>query len=357
MKKASLLVFHFILFILCAFSQEKDKSIKLIICPGINISKLKTDSAGMENIALPQIGLLASKEIMKKIDINGGLEYYFAGARQNAPRYRFQNSYLDLLLSPQYTMQDFIKLQVGCQYSYLIKSLLIIPNYQSSGETKRIALTGKYHNQFNCFAGIGFNLQKYVCLNFKYNIPLKSCEFSNFQISLNITLKKEYFTRRDTSVHKDLNGIEYESKDKSYTEDNGIIYPADISEPPQFKGGLNDMNQYFEDNVRVFPKDMKEIGMREVDILYKISIDSLGKVTASNIEEYYSSSQGTGFQAGHLPDEIENIIDAMPLWKPAMINENPVEITFYLPICFKLNLNKIVMLPSKYKFKFHNRKQ
>jgi len=355
MKIHYFLLISFTLLISNLYSQENNKSVDFSVCPGLNISKLKTDSTGMANIAYPQIGFLVSKNIRKAFSVNGGMNYSLVGANHNSPKYKFMNSYIDFLVSSQYTLNNFLKFQIGGQYSYLLKSQLIIPNYLMSDKTKRITLNEKYSNQFNLFLSAGLYLQKNVSLNFKYCLPLKSNEYNSFQISLAIIIQKDNFKKKDSLTVQNLYGIEYEFENKSYTENDGIIYPSIVSKPPQFREGLASMNQYFENNVRVFPRDYETFGDREIDILYKITIDTLGNVTASNLEEIYSTSQGTGFQAGHLPDEIKKVIDAMPAWKPALIDGKPAEISFYLPFCFKLDLNKIVMVPSKYKFSFHNR--
>lgn len=339
----------------CVFSQDSTSTV-ILLSPGINISKLSTDSAGMKNVANPLIGISISKNISASFSINGGIDYTFTGAIHNSPRYNFKNSYVDFVVFPQYEIKDFLKFQIGGQYSYLLKSQLIIPNYMSADKTKKITLNGKYSNQVNLFVSAGLHLQKNVSLNFRYCIPLKSNEFKSFQISLDIILKKEYFKRKDSITKMDLNGIEYQFPNTSYIEKDGIIYPSGVTSPPVFRDGLASINQYFEDNIRVFPRDYKYFGNTGFKILFKINMDTLGNITASNLEEMYSESQGTGSQGGYLQDEIKKAIDSMPLWKPAQIDGKPVDLTFYLPFCFMMNENKIVMLPSKYQFIFHNRK-
>jgi hypothetical protein len=242
--------------------------------------------------------------------------------------------------------------QFGSKYSLLLNSKLILPNYLVSGKTRRISLNGKYSNQLNFFVGAGLFLQKNVSLNFKYYLPLKSNEFTDFQISLEIKLHKEYFKRNDSVNNMDLNGIEYEFINANYIEKDGIIYPSTVSTPPVFRDGQASLYIYFENNVRVYTRDF---GKKQMAFLFKISMDSLGNVTSANFAGDLSSGHGTGFQNGILPEEIRKIIETMPAWKPALSDGKPDEITFYLPVCFKIDWNKIVMLPSKYQFIFHNR--
>lgn len=149
-----------------------------------------------------------------------------------------------------------------------------------------------------------------------------------------------------------------------YTEENGIIYPSSVTGPPQFGDGLASLYQYLEDNVKVFPTDDEGNLDEETEFpfdgetvfLFEIKMDTLGKITAIDLSEASSSSQGKGFQAGHLSDEIKKTLDAMPAWQPAEINGKAAAITFYLPLNLRVELNKIILFQSKYLVPYHNRK-
>jgi hypothetical protein len=352
MKTFFLICVLFFLQLTVALSQKTYYPTRIAISPGFNISKLKNDSSGTTNGAYPLIGMIFNKQFNSKLELNTAVQYSFIGAKHIAPDYKFKNTYVDIQLAPLYALNSFLKVQIGGQYSYLLSSKIIIPNL-SAGNASR-TITGKYNSQFEIFSGIDFFLQKNASLNFKYSIPLKSLEYHNFQISLNIFIDKFLYEKRDSTA-KNIYGMKRNFD--GYTEEDGIIYPTDVSSPPQFSKGQASLYQYFEDNVRVFPKDYQEYGTNHIAFLYELKIDTLGKVTAMDLMESSSSSQGTGFQAGHLSDEIRKVIDAMPAWKPAIMDGKKAEVTFYLPLAIQLDMNKIIIHDSKYIVKYKNRKK
>lgn len=338
------------------FAQNEMSSWIYALNPGFTISKLKCDSTGMMNVLYPLIGLSANNNISPKAQFCASIQYSFRGSNHQSPEYKFRNSYVDLQISSKYSLNSFLKIQAGGQYSILFNSKFIIPNYILGTETT--TLNGKYHSAFEIFTGIDFSLQKNLSVNLKYDIPFKSMEYKNFQVTLNIYLDKESFKRLDTSKENTY-GMKYDMN--GYIEENGIIYPSSVSSPPQFQQGLSSLYSYLENNVRVFARDYENNSFDEIDdnlytYLYEINIDTTGKITALDLSESNSSSQGIGFQAGHLSNEIRQILESMPVWEPPKINEKPVNLTFYLPLTFKKDMNKIIIIPSKYMVPYNNRK-
>ena len=184
MKKYLLIILLPLILFTKANSQKTITPIKLAVSPGCNISKLKNDSAGTTNVANPQIGILVSKKLNKLIELNAAAQYSLRGATHIAPVYKFRNTYFDVQLFPQFSLADFLKIQLGCQYSHLLKSNLVIPN-GNTGTVKK-NMSAKYNSQLEYFLGVDFFLQKNASINLKYTLPLKSMEYDNFQITLNI---------------------------------------------------------------------------------------------------------------------------------------------------------------------------
>lgn len=321
------------------------------LSPGCNISKLQNDSSETTNVLYPLIGISLNKEINKKIGIYSNVQFSFRGANHSSPAYKFRNSYIDLQLASQYTLNSYIKIQLGGQFSKLLNSKFLVPNYMYG--TWGSSLKGKYNSQFEFFLGTEFLFQKSASLNLKYSLPLKSMEYTNFQISLNIFLRKEYFKRKDTSA-ENMFGMKI-VKD-GYVEDNGIIYPGTVSSPPQFRDGMVSMYQYFEDNVRIDPIiNYSDYGSDDFPFLFELKIDTLGKVSVLGLAGSAPADQDPVFRQGHLPGEIKTAIEAMSLWSPALIDGKAAEIIFYLPLNIRVNMNKITILPSKYMVPYKNR--
>jgi hypothetical protein len=326
--------------------------LRFALSPGFNVSKVKFDTTNTTNVVYPQIGLVLNKPMNEKLNLNIAAQYSYRGLIEEYHHYKIRNSYLDFQLVPQYTLTSFLKLQAGAQYSQLLMSEFIMPNINAMTFTNPIL--GKYHSQFEVFAGVDLYIQENVALNFKYSFPLKSMEYDNFQVTLNIFLNKETFKRKDT-IHKNIYGMKFQNE--GYIEDDGIIFPATISSPPKFNNGEASLYQYLEDNIRVISRDYRDFDSDMIDLLYEIKIDTLGKVTALDLVESSSASHGTGNQAGHLSNEIIQVIDAMPAWKPAVINGKAAEIAFYIPLTIQLDMNKIIIHSSRYILIYKNRKK
>ncbi|NTW32721.1 MAG: hypothetical protein HGB12_08870, partial [Bacteroidetes bacterium] len=329
--------------------------VNFALSPGCNISKLKNDSSETTNVFYPLIGISITKGIIKGIGINIAAQYSYRGANHISPIYKFRNSYIDFQITPQIRLNSFLNFQIGGQYSQLLKSQLIIPSFNPIIGTRKENIISKYNSQFECFTGFSFLLQKDVNLNFKYSIPLKSMDYKNFQIALNIILHKEYFKWKDTS-RANIYGMKINKN--GYIEENGIIYPATVNSPPKFRDGLANLYQYFEENIRVYPIIYyNDYGNINIPFLFELKIDTIGKVSVVGLAGASPSEQDILFRSGHLPDNIEKVINAMPLWSPALINGKATDITFYLPLNIKLDMNKIILLPSKYMISYKKRKK
>lgn len=353
MKRLWILLF--IVFISTTFSYSQITYTPLVfaVSPGCTISELKNDSGNTTNVLYPLIGVTLNKGLNKKIGINAGVQYSFRGANHLSPGYEFRNTYLDIQLAARYKLNSFFKVQLGGQYSQLLTSKFIIPNYLMGNE--KTSIVGKYNSQFEVFSGLDLLFQKNASLNFKYSLPIKSLEYTNFQITLNINIDKDLFKRKDT-VPENLFGMKIIKE--GYIEDNGIIYPGMITDPPQYKDSLvSSLYKYFEDFVRVDPIFVySDYGDDLVFLLFELKIDTLGKVTVLGLAGSPPADQDPVFGKVHLPGEIKSAIDTMPLWSPALINGKASEIIFYLPLNVSIYLNRITILQSEYMVPFKHRK-
>ena len=360
MKFLKILPFpFFILLISSGFSQTNNK-LRFALCPGFNTSKLKIDTIAPKSVSEPQLGFFLNKEYKYAIGVNAGLQISRRGVDYYYGRVHRRNLYLDLQFIPHFTVLNFLKVEFGAQYSYLFTGSLFKMQLSNS--------TDKYTSHYEALAGLEFFLKNNLSLDFKYTIPLKSAQGSNFQISLNLYINKNTFKRKNKNK---TNLFGMKKLPEGYIEDNGIIYPANLSNPPQYGNGQNVLYQYLENNVSILPIDYRDYNDYKanvdkidsksngdwIDFLYELKIDTLGKVTAIDLQGANSMGHGKGYQVGHLSNNIIQTIDSMPTWKPAFLNEKSIETTFYLPLRIKLFMDKIIILESEYLYPFKYRKK
>jgi hypothetical protein len=160
---------------------------------------------------------------------------------------------------------------------------------------------------------------------------------------------------KDVAVMKEEEAPKQEAP-AGFKEENGIIFPADIELQPRFQRGQADMYSYLENHVRVRSQDLNIFGNASVIVCYRLLIDTSGKILNVLLEESSVSNQGFDMDARRLEEEIRLTIASMPAWQPARIRNESIAASIYLPLKFRLDMNRVMILPSKNLFIFKNRK-
>ncbi|NVO03263.1 MAG: outer membrane beta-barrel protein, partial [Bacteroidetes bacterium] len=148
-KIISLFVFTF--FALVSIAQKKEIPTRYALCPGFNVSNLYNDSSRTVKTTYPQFGFIINKDFNSAFGVNGGMQFSYRGANREGLSYKFRNTYLDFQVIPKYSLFDFLKLEIGGQYSYLMTSKLITRT-PFNGKIKT-DIYGKYKSQFELIAG------------------------------------------------------------------------------------------------------------------------------------------------------------------------------------------------------------
>jgi len=134
-------------------------------------------------------------------------------------------------------------------------------------------------------------------------------------------------------------------------EDNGIIYSSHLDSPPSIKGGINVLYSFLEKNVKVYINDIKVFKKESAVVLFKLTIQEDGKTSDVTIKQSASYTGGFSYETRNLENEIQSNLMSF-IWSPAILDKTPVPITIYLPLKFRLNNNKIILLPSEKIFNF-----
>lgn len=138
-------------------------------------------------------------------------------------------------------------------------------------------------------------------------------------------------------------------------ENEGIIYSTHLDSPPTMNGGINVLYGYLEENVKVYQRDVKIFADYEAVVLYQLTIQETGIISNIILKETSASTTGLSYESRYIDIEIKDKIMSFSNWKPAILNKEPVPVTIYLPLKFKVDQNKLIILPSKYIFNFRDR--
>lgn len=164
----------------------------------------------------------------------------------------------------------------------------------------------------------------------------------------------------DSVKEESLKGLEVsEEKEKidpeSMTESNGIIYFSIVDKPPKYRDGLNDLNTYLENTVNVYPREERVIMNNIITVIYKLTVTKTGQVTDVKIYESSTVRSGFNFDISHMENRIKDILSSMPAWKPGIINGEEADIHIYLPLRFRIDMNRILLQPTRYMTVFKKR--
>jgi hypothetical protein len=166
-----------------------------------------------------------------------------------------------------------------------------------------------------------------------------------------------FFTVSDTSVfvmEQEIPPVFVEPEKYSYKEANGVIYGIKYDSPPVYGNGLPALNNFITQNTKVATFDKRAFYGQIASVLFVIQIDSLGFI--QEVETAQESSTGTiNYNSRHMELELIRVLKLTHKWRPASINNKPVSCTVFLPLKFQLDLNSIILYPSRNTFSLKNR--
>ncbi|MBQ8703528.1 MAG: TonB family protein [Bacteroidales bacterium] len=94
---------------------------------------------------------------------------------------------------------------------------------------------------------------------------------------------------------------------------------------PQYPGGIEALYKYLAENIR-YPEQAKADGVQG-RVFVRFIIEADGSVTNAQV------MRGIG---GGCDEEALRVVNAMPKWKPGIVDGKPVRVNYTLPIIFKL---------------------
>lgn len=142
-----------------------------------------------------------------------------------------------------------------------------------------------------------------------------------------------------------------------WTEQNGIMYANLHDRGPQLGEGQVTINTLLQQHVRVAGIDRQIYENSPVTMLLKLWIDEHGALRNVRIQEHASVNGVQGMLTRYIEEEILHVVKQFQPWRPATTNGANAECMILLPLTFRVEMNSIFMLPSKYSYVFKGRRQ
>lgn len=125
-----------------------------------------------------------------------------------------------------------------------------------------------------------------------------------------------------------MNHLSFAQTDNDST--NRVYAFFEITEPPQFAGGFEEMNKFISSQI-VYPKEAIDNSI-EGSVVIQIIVEKDGSVT------YVTTVRNPG---GGLAEEGERVVKLMPKWNPGYQKNIPVRVQIMIPIRFKLSKDAV----------------
>jgi len=195
-----------------------------------------------------------------------------------------------------------------------------------------------YVNEFNIF--YNYNPKRKI---------IKKANISRDQVAR--------FTVSDTAVYvmeKETPPVFVEPEKYSYKEANGVIYGIEYDSPPVYGNGLPDLNNFIIEHTKVASFDRREFYGQIISVLFVVQLDSLGYIQEVGTAQE-ASTGSIYYNSRHMELELSRVLKATHKWRPASIDNKSVSCTVFVPIKFQIDLNSIVLFPSRNTFSLKNR--
>jgi|GEM_PF-7055538 len=152
--------------------------------------------------------------------------------------------------------------------------------------------------------------------------------FLNNDVSAQVEKSKVKENKKTDPVieHKKKELAKAEVEKTAIAEDNSFVYTtADIN--PQFKGGLENQNQWIQQNLS-YPQAVIE-QKKEGKVIVEFIVEKDGKITNPVIVR-----DAVGLGAG---DAVIQMMKKMPYFIPGQLKGQPVRVKYVMPVSIKFN--------------------
>jgi len=146
----------------------------------------------------------------------------------------------------------------------------------------------------------------------------------NFQTNWNISPELDYFYYVFTAGENHISGNSKFTPAKT-TEDEEPIFNV-VEKMPDYPGGISQLMKYLGDNIN-YPAEAKEKGVQG-RVFVNFIVEADGSVSNVNVLR--------GIGAG-CDEEAVRVVSSMPRWTPGEQDDQPVRVSFNLPVKYTLN--------------------
>ncbi len=353
--KLHLLCFCLFLFSKPAFAQKEDSKVdqafRIGLYLGANFTKYRNTDYDLKYGTQSYIGVYSDFRIDNRLWLSGSITHSTRSSSHRKPQFQLKAEYVDYSLGPRVQIGKDFYLHAGVCFSQFIRTYNSYAGIEDDSK-KQIIEDASFYSELNVLAGFEVRLGRLVNVQFNYLLPGAARNSLNYQIGFKFFLnnKKKY---KDPASSWDTSPY---TSEIVHSEKNGIVYPSYVDKAPVYQSGLASLNIYLEDNVRVYPRDVRVYHEEHsATNIYMLRINELGEVESVEIFSSVAEYAHYSYESKFLEKEIKRVFSEMPNWTPAQKNGENVSLNIYIPLNFMVYPGEITMLPSNYIFSFDDR--
>ncbi len=149
--------------------------------------------------------------------------------------------------------------------------------------------------------------------------------FSLKLIGVAIATSIVFFACSGPTSDEDMKVSQNKNTEAGSVDDNAVVFTV-VEEMPEYDGGMDELIAYLSSSIE-YPKEAKEKGVQG-QVIVNFIVDKDGRVTDANI----AKGIGSGCD-----EEALRVVSEMPNWKPGKQRGQSVNVSYNLPINFKLD--------------------
>lgn len=181
----------------CQRYYTNEPSGAILFAAGLNNSRTLHDTASYASVKTPLGGLLYSRVINDRFNLDMGVMYAAKG--YNYEKYHTKNRffYIEIPLYAQYKLSEDVRFDLGAQYSIFTSGISTFPNGDTGSGKDHVSINDSPDdNYYSMIAGVDIKLNDHFDLTAHYTRSLETFQnkvgFDSFELHLHYYMLRFY---------------------------------------------------------------------------------------------------------------------------------------------------------------------